>query len=226
MIVTLRAADLQRHEHRADGCRHLGEQVLPPLLLRVDVGHVGPGKAKGRGDSRLRIVGRDLVAGKLQCDESIVGQIGVERVDYPVAVSPRFGAELIVLETVGLGEPRQVEPVLTPPLAVVGRSEQPVDQSFVGVGRVVGDECVDLVRRGGQSHQIERQAADQRDAIGFGQRLQVALRQTLGNEAVDRAARILQVGRHGNGRSRQRRKRPMLSVGVVDFQLVGGGFVE
>ncbi len=41
--------------------------------------------------------------------------------------------------------PGHVEPVARPLLAVVGRGEEPIDQSLVGVRPLVGDERFDLL---------------------------------------------------------------------------------
>ena len=38
----------------------------------------------------------------------------------------------------------------------MGRGEQAIDQPLVSVGAVIGQECGDLVRRGGKADQIER----------------------------------------------------------------------
>ena len=62
----------------------------------------------------------------------------------------------------------QVEPVLAPALAVMRAGEQAIDQPLVGVRPVVAEERVDLVGRRRQAGQVERDAADQRDAIGLG----------------------------------------------------------
>ena len=61
-----------------------------------------------------------LVSGNLQLHKPVVGQIIIERLDHPVAVTPGIGPHLVMLETIGLGKARQVQPVLRPVLPVGG----------------------------------------------------------------------------------------------------------
>ena len=82
-------------------------------------------------------------------------------------------ADLIVFEAVALGEPGHIEPVPAPPLAVVRRGQQPVDQAFVGrwAKRSARKASISVGRRR-ESQQVERHAADQgeRSAGGAGAR--------------------------------------------------------
>ena len=93
---------------------------------------------------------------------SVVGLVAVEGADDVVAIAPGVGAVRVVLEAVGVGVADDVEPVAAPALAVVRRGEQAVDEFLVGVGRLVGEEGVDLFGRRRQAGQIERDAADER----------------------------------------------------------------
>lgn len=67
----------------------------------------------------------------------------------------------VALEAVGLGIADHVQPVAAPTLAIVRRSQQPIDQFFVSVGRGVGHIGGDLGRRRRQPGQIVRHAAKQ-----------------------------------------------------------------
>ena len=62
---------------------------------------------------------------------------------------------------------RDVEPVASPAFAIARRSEQTVDELFVGLRILVVDEGFDFRERGRQAMEIERKAADERAAIGF-----------------------------------------------------------
>ena len=88
VVMALGAAELEAEQRRAHGGRDLVHQHMFPFLLRIDVGHVGAGQAKGGGDFRGRIVRVQGVAGDLQRHKFIVRHIGVDRVDDPVAVLP------------------------------------------------------------------------------------------------------------------------------------------
>ena len=105
----------------ADGV-HAVEHRLHAELLGIDaaflVDHRVAQKAGG-DDLVLRGVGQQ-VAGELLDDELVVGQVAVEGVDDPVAVEPDE-ARLVLLEAVGVGVARGVEPVAAPALAVVRR---------------------------------------------------------------------------------------------------------
>ena len=81
----------------------------------------------------------------------------LKRRDDPVAVAAAVGVQSR-LERVGLvlGVAGHVEPVPAPALAVVRRGQQPVDHLGEGVGRLVGQERLDLLRRRRQADQVER----------------------------------------------------------------------
>ena len=96
---------------------------MPPLVLIVDVGHVWSAEQEPGGDGRLRIVGPQLVPRDLLLHELVEQQVAVECLDHPVAIPPRIRPHGIKLKPVGLGEPGQIEPVLSPPFPVTGRSE-------------------------------------------------------------------------------------------------------
>ena len=80
VVVAAGAADRQAEEDRADRAGDLGQLGLP-LDLGDDVAahHLaGPATAEAGGDQGLAIAGPDLVAGDLERQESIVGQVGVQ----------------------------------------------------------------------------------------------------------------------------------------------------
>ena len=54
---------------------------------------------------------------------------------------PALHAHQVVLESVGLSKPRQIEPVLRPTLAVSRRCQEPIDQPLIGVRRLVRQVC-------------------------------------------------------------------------------------
>ena len=95
---------------------------------------------------------------------------------------------IVGVVAVGVGIPGRIEPVERHPLAIAGRSQQPVDLPLIGLGRRVGQERVQL--RGGrrQAGQVERHPAQQRGPVGFGRRMQPALFELGQDEEVDRVA--------------------------------------
>ena len=72
-----------------------------------------------------------------------------------------------------------------PAFAEVRRREQPVDDLFVSVRRLIGSELIHLGGRGRNSDQIEIDTPQQRRAIGVGDRLQTGSFQLGEDESVD-----------------------------------------
>ena len=156
MVVAAGAADGEAQEDRADGAGDLGELRLP-LDLGDDVAAhdlAGPAPAEPGGDQGVVIARLHLVPGELEREEPVVGQVGVERADDPVAISPGVGPLGVELEAVGVGIMGQVEPVLAPPLAVMGAGQQAIDQPLVGIRPVIPDEGIDLGGRRRQAGQV------------------------------------------------------------------------
>ncbi len=128
------------------------------------------GSNRWRSDASASPSGK-LVAGELLADEAVVRLVVVERADDVVAVAPGARLGVVALVAVGLGEADEVEPVPAPLLAVARRGEQAVDEPFVGVGRRVGQERLDLGGRRRQAGQVVGQrggSARPSTAGGFG----------------------------------------------------------
>ena len=106
------------------------------------------------------------VAGDLLDRELVERHVGVQGADDPVAIGPDR-AVAVALVAVGVGIAGRVEPGGRPALAVVRRGQQSIDQALVGVGRSIGEECIDLGDARRQADQIERNAADQTLAVGW-----------------------------------------------------------
>ena len=114
------------------------------------------------------------VAGDLLLDELRVRFIVIEGLDDVIAVAPGVVADAVVLEAVAFGKAGLVEPVPRPPFAVVRGGQQSIDHLFVGVGRIVLEKGVDLVRRRRQADQIKGHAAEESRLVGGRRRLQAA----------------------------------------------------
>src|SRR5207245_527588 len=94
----------------------------------------------------------------------------------------------IKLESGTVRVARDVQPVPSPALAVMLRSEQPVDQILVSVRRGILDELLHFSRRRQQTQQIEVGAPDQRPSIGLWGRYQALLLHLVPHKSVDRIA--------------------------------------
>ena len=121
-------------------------------------------------------------------DELIERQVAVERADHPVAPRPHL-AIVVDVVAVGVGVAGRVQPRHRHPLAVVRRLQERVDALLVRVRRPVGQEGVDLGRRGRQSGQVVGDAAQQRLLVRFGRRLQPLALEAGEDELIDRIAR-------------------------------------
>ena len=211
VVVAAGAADRQAQEGRRRGAHHVVQFVGPLVGREHRVGRADlvprPAHDEARGG-----VGAQLVAAELLLQKGVVGLVGIERFDHPVAIRPGVGPGPVHLEAVALGEPHDVEPVPRPAFAVVRRGEQPVDEVAIGsvnaAGRAAGIvECGDLFRRGRQSREVERHPADERARVGLGIHGEAGGGKFFGEESVDRGG-ARRRGRHR--RPHERLKRPVV----------------
>ena len=81
---------------------------------------------------------RQQVASNLLAHELIVGQIGVERLEHPIAVAPGIGDRQIEFVAPRFGIAHHIEPMAGEAFAIVGRGEELVDIFFkrqrIGIG--------------------------------------------------------------------------------------------
>ena len=112
--------------------------------------------------------GTQHIAGDLLADEPAVGKVAIEGRDHVVAIRPGMVAALVLVVAVRVAVMGHVEPVPAPSLAVMRAGEQSIDQGFVGVRRSIVQKLLDFLGRRRQADQVEREAADQRAAIGLG----------------------------------------------------------
>ena len=166
---------------------------------------------------------RQTVGGKLLDDELVVRLIGVERVDDVIAIGPGCVEGLdgtVTLQALGVGVTGGVEPVASPALTVVGRSEQTVDGAlndsihctasltFPGShvvhgegGVVIAGEGVDFDARGRQADQVIGKTAEERFTIRGGAGLEALLIELREQEGVDfvlAPGGVAELGRHGD----------------------------
>ena len=179
-------------------------------------------EAEGR-EARI-ILGqvRQAVGGELLDDELVVRLIGVESVDDVVSIGPG-GVEgldrAVTLQALGVGVAGGIEPVASPALAVVGRSEQTVDGTLDDGGHraaslplagghvvhgeggvVIAGEGVDLDARRRQADQVIGKTAEQRFAVRGGAGLEALLIELREQESVDfvlAPGGVAELGRHG-----------------------------
>ena len=222
MIVATRAPERDTHDSGAYHVGHLGELFVAAardrLIPRI-AAHGTEAVEAGR-DEGLVFAGGDLIAGQLFLNKTIVRLIVVEGTNHVIAVAPGIGTEIVVLETLGLGEPDNVQPVLAPVLSVMFARQQAIDNLLPGFGRSVIYECGNFGRRGWKTREIERDAADQRRPVGRGSVRELFLPHTGEHKGVDRGLRPSLIGgrgEYGNGRMSARQERPVLALGGSIF---------
>ena len=94
---------------------------------------------------------------------------------------------------------RGIEPVASPHFAVVWRSEEAINLFFVGVLAFVADEGIDFFDSGREASEIETQATEKRDAVGFRRRCEAFFFEAGEDETVDG---VLSPGDTVDGRER------------------------
>ena len=175
--------------------------VGSPLFVRQRIA-----MKTGRDPLVERRVGQQ-VSRQLLDRELIEWQIAIERIDHPIPPTPRVGTRQVFLIAIAVGIACEIEPMPSPPLAKMGRSQQPIEQPVAGIGPFIDLELGRLVRTRRQSEQIERQPTKQRRPVGLGRRRESSLDQPLSDEGINRVGnRRARVGRQ---RSANELKRPM-----------------
>ena len=226
VVVAAGAADRLGQERPPDDVHLLVDDVdehLVDVLLGQHLRAEGQEPRRGEAREPLVVAGRrHQVAGNLLLHEAVVGLVGVERLDDPVAIAERIGVRDVLVEPVRVGVAGDVEPVPAPAFAVARRREKPLDHPLVGVGPLVGEERVDLGRGRRQAGQVERDPPQQLPPAGGGDRGEPLGLEAGQDEPVDRAAhpgRVVDGGRLGTG---HRPERPVLAART---EVVGGAAV-
>ena len=123
-------------------------------------------RRRGRVAGGNWLGGGEKIPSDLGLQKPVDRQVGIERVDHPIAKEVRSRDWVIPNVAGRVGIAGDVEPVATPPLAVGGRGEQPIDHPREGVRGFVTLEGCDLLRRGRQAVEVERRSPQQRETVG------------------------------------------------------------
>ena len=228
VIVAFGALHGETEPGGAEGANAVGD-VLEAVFLIDDtalgIDDVVAGEAGG--DQRVESRGAEIGAGRAECgvgqqvagdlfgDETVVREIGVEGVDHPIAPAPH-GAGGVVVEAVGIGVTRGVEPLDGLAFAVVGRSQQAVDGGRVGGLAAffhVDGEGVEFGGCGWQADEIEAGAAQPRLGGGSGGGREVFALEARENEVIERGARPMGGGERGQRGALWRDEGPVFLVG-------------
>lgn len=186
----------ERGAHRPDNV----VELLVPVDQRVGRLIVPrPQAQEGRCHQGARCAIGHFVPRQLLGHKPIVREIGIERIDDPVPIPPgvRFGT--IPLVAIRLGKAGDVQPATAPPHAVARVGEQPVNHAGSSKLRGIGFKFRNLVRRGGQSHQVQRHPSQPVASTRRGVESQPSGLQFGQQEAVDSRGSRLPLGKLGLG---------------------------
>lgn len=147
-------------------------------------------------------------------NKPVVGHIGIEGPDDVVAVVPGIRHIVVELVAAGFRIADQIEPVASPPLAMMRRGEQPVDNLRVNVVSRCRECLFDLFRSRRQSDDIKRGPPQPCPQVRIPSRAQPLLFQPGEDEAVDRVAAPRFVTDGGRFDVGQRLERPVLGTGI------------
>ena len=209
MVVALSTLHRQAEPHERRRL-HAIDRIFHAKLFGDRPAFVGRGvvAVEAGGDLLIaRGVGQQI-AGELLDGELVVRLVFVVGLDHPIAPGPHV-AWAIGVEDAAVAVARRIEPGDRHPLAVVLRRQQTVDRFFVSVRARVGEKGVDLFDRRRQAGEVERHAAQQALAVGFGGRRQFFLFEPREDERVDRVDHALAHRHLRNFGLHRRDERPM-----------------
>ena len=163
--------------------------------------------------------GRQQIARQLLGQEAVVGHVGVEALNHPIAPAPH-GPRGIVVEAMRVGVARHIEPVDRHALAVARRSEQAVDGG--GIGRFAArlrsfKNASSSAGEGGRPIRSSETRRSQVSAAAGGLGVRPSASRRLRTKASIGFLTQRLVGNLGHGRPRGRDKRPVLGVLAAFF---------
>src|SRR5262245_1084943 len=196
MVVAESAVERQTQESKADGASHLGKYFLANHLgVQVAADQMNLTAAmKTRGDQKLFLplaaFGRcQNVPADLLGHEAVERQVSVEGTRHIVAVAPGMRAGPVNLVTIGFGITNDIQPVLSPALAVMWGRKKSLDESFIGIGPGVRKESSPLDVGRGQPGKREADAAEQGFPLGLGGRREAFFFKPGQNEGIHGGAK-------------------------------------
>ena len=137
MVVALATFERRAQPDRARDIHAIDDLIGAILFLIGPRFHVYRRAAmKSRSDLLARRSIGDLIARDLLDRKLVERQVRIERANHPVAIRPN-GAMAVALIAIAVRITGRIEPRRGPPLAITGRSQQPIDHSLIRVGRRV-----------------------------------------------------------------------------------------
>ena len=167
VVVADGTLESEAHEGGADGRDAVDDVFKMRFFRESGAGVDDEVEAVEAGGDELFLGGVFVeVACDLKLGEVVVGEVIVKGLDDPVSVG-RVVAEVVMMVSVGVGEADEVEPIFGHVLAVCGLGHEVICKLGAGLGRRVIHEVVDLLERGREAGEVEREATHESSLVSF-----------------------------------------------------------
>ena len=145
---------------------------------------------EGQKPRRRHVALRHQIARELALHKLIEGQVAIQRLHHPIAVTPRFGALALTIQktTQPIAVAGHVQPMPAPAFPRVGRRQQAVHHPRKSVRLEVVHKSLRLLSGRGEAGQIIAGAADQGQTVCFRGGRKSRRFQTREDERIDRTA--------------------------------------
>ncbi len=217
VVVAAGAGDGHAEDGAAGDIDLFVDKVHEELLASTFVEALGSDGEESGGDDVLVALfggrGGKQVTGDLATDELVVGKVGVDGVDDPVAVTPGLGEGVVAFLAGAFGVAGDVQPVASPAFAEAWGGEEVVDDAGEGSGGRIGGILLDEVGFGREAGEIEADAAEEGARIGVTDRGDPAGFEGGEDEAVDVRAGPVSLADGGDGRGLGRLEGPERTAG-------------
>src|SRR5688500_2946422 len=122
--MAARATETEAKESLAGDISRVVENRVPLSADVPEIVFVDAVPKKGGRGKYLAVARSNLVAGKLEADKLIVRPVAIEAVDHPITIRPGVGAKCVLIVAVAFRKSYQIQPVLSPALAVSWTCQQ------------------------------------------------------------------------------------------------------
>ncbi len=185
MVVTSHAADRHSQERFSDRVELLVDRVHEEFFF-VRLGqHFRTEHQEARRRFRFTVRAGHEVARQLLDQKSAERLVIVERVDNVVAISPSVTESQVLIKSVRIGIPGDVQPVPSPANTVLRRFQQALDHFLEGVSRVVCQIRSKFFRSRRQTDQIKRDPTQQRSFVRSLRRTSLAFFKLCQHKGID-----------------------------------------
>ena len=96
----------------------------------------------------LLVLIRQQVTGNLFVDEPIESFIRIQSSNHIITISPCIPAFKIICKARRISIANNIQPVTTPPLSIVRRCQEPLNELFIGLWVGIVDKCINIFRSG------------------------------------------------------------------------------